>query len=87
MLYQLMNRDVVVTYEETVDLGIYLYTKVEQLDAYLPYGSANINAWIDDRQIAKHRSSIERFLRAGALSLVTTSLFKPAASPLPTRSG
>lgn len=44
MLYQLMNKDVVVaTYEETTDLGVYEYHEVEQLDGYLPYGFGDIN--------------------------------------------
>lgn len=64
MLYQLMNKDVVVaTYEEEVRLGLYIYTEAERFDSYLPYGFANINDWIDGRQIAKHRVSIERLMR------------------------
>lgn len=64
MLYQLMNKDVVVaTYEETASLDDYRYNEVEQFDAYLPYGFVNINDWIDGRQIAKHRVSIERLMR------------------------
>ncbi|MDO5387519.1 MAG: HipA protein, partial [Pseudomonadota bacterium] len=64
MLYQLMNKDVVVaTYKEEVRLGLYVYSAVEQLDAYLPYGFTNINDWIDGRQIAKHRMSIEKLMR------------------------
>lgn len=64
MLYQLMNKDVVVaTYEETVDLGMYEYHEVEQFDPYLPYGFIDINDWIDGRQIAKHRVSIEKLMR------------------------
>lgn len=64
MLYQLMNKDVVVaTYEEKVDLGLYGYHEVEQFDAYLPYGFMDINDWIDGRQIAKHRVSIEKLMR------------------------
>lgn len=64
MLYQLMNKDVVVaTYEEQVQLGLYVYAEVERSDAYFPYGFVNINDWIDGRQIAKHRVSIERLMR------------------------
>ncbi len=44
MLYQLMNKDkVVATYREREGLGEYYYDKVEQLDAYLPYGFIDIN--------------------------------------------
>lgn len=58
MLYQLMNQDVVVaTYEEEQRLLDYSYKLVEQQDAYLPYGFAGIDDWIDGRQIAKHRTS------------------------------
>ena len=64
MLFQLMNKDVVVaTYEEKIQLGLYIYEEVKQLDSYLPYGFANINDWIDGRQIAKHRTSIEKLMR------------------------
>lgn len=64
MLYQLMNKDkVVATYEEVVELGMFEYWEVEQLDSYLPHGFTNINDWIDGRQIAKHRVSIEKLMR------------------------
>lgn len=64
MLYQLMNKDVVVaTYEEERRLLDYSYKLVEQHDAYLPYGFAGIDDWIDGRQIAKHRTSIEKLMR------------------------
>lgn len=70
MLYQLMNKDVVVaTYEEETKFDLYFYTEVERFDSYLPYGFANINDWIDGRQIAKHRASIERLMRE--LGLIT----------------
>lgn len=61
VLYQLMNKDVVVaTYREKKGLVDYNYEEIEQLDAYIPYGFIGINDWIDGRQIAKHRSSIEK---------------------------
>ena len=61
MLYQLMNKDVVVaTYREEKDLNDFSYTLVEQLDSYLPHGFGSIDTWIDGRKIAKHRASIER---------------------------
>lgn len=64
MLYQLMNKDVVVaTYEEERRLDDYRYNEVERFDRYLPYGFVNINDWIDGRQIAKHRTSIEKLMR------------------------
>ena len=64
MLYQLMNKDVVVaTYEERKDIDDYSYDEVERLDAYLPYGFIDINDWIDGRQIAKHRVVIEKLMR------------------------
>ncbi len=64
MLYQLMNKDVVVaTYKEEKRVADYRYKEVESLDAYLPYGFTDINDWIDGRQIAKHRSSIEKLMR------------------------
>ncbi len=63
MLYQLMNKDVVVaTYKEEKRLTDYRYTEVERFDAYLPYAFIDINDWIDGRQIAKHRSSIEKLM-------------------------
>lgn len=62
-MYQLMNRDVVVaTVEERLEYGEYVYEIVEQCDDYLPYGFTNINDWIDDRQIAKHRTSIKKLM-------------------------
>ena len=64
MLYQLMNKDVVVAvYEECVELDDYTYKLVEQLDSYLPIGFLTMDDWIDGRQIAKHRVSIERLMR------------------------
>lgn len=64
MLYQLMNKDVVVaTYEETKGIGDYRYIEVERFDAYAPHGFVEINDWIDGRQIAKHRVAIERLMR------------------------
>ena len=64
MLYQLMNKDVVVaTYAERKDIDEYFYDEVDRLDPYLPYGFIDINDWIDGRQIAKHRASIERLMR------------------------
>ncbi len=92
MLYQLMNKDkVVATYREEHDLGIYRYVEVESNDAYFPYGFTDINDWIDGRQIAKHRASIEKLMRelglntrhdfigmARCLSLTDTFWMKPA---------
>ena len=53
VLYQLMNKDVVVaTYEEIADLDDYRYALVEQHDPYLPHGFAGIDDWIDGRQIS-----------------------------------
>ena len=64
MLYQLMNKDVVVaTYKESEKIDNFYYELVEQLDSYLPYGFTDINDWIDGRQIAKHRSSIQKLMR------------------------
>ena len=64
MLYQLMNKDVVVaTYKERKDIDDYFYDEVDRLDSYLPYGFVDINDWIDGRQIAKHRVAIERLMR------------------------
>lgn len=64
MRYQLMNKDVVVaTYEENELLDDFRYDEVERLDTYLPYGFIDINDWIDGRQVAKHRTSIEKLMR------------------------
>ncbi len=64
MLYQLMNKDVVVaTYREEKRLADYRYVEVERFDGYFPYAFADINDWIDGRQIAKHRASIEKLMR------------------------
>lgn len=64
MLYQLMNKDeVVATYAEEKRLDDFRYNEIERLGSYFPYGFVNINDWIDGRQIAKHRVSIERLMR------------------------
>ncbi len=64
MLYQLMNKDVVIaTYREHKKIDDCYYELVEQLDHYLPYSFIDINDWIDGRQIAKHRASIEKLMR------------------------
>ena len=44
MLYQLMNKNVVVaTYREERRLVDYRYIEVERLGSYLPYGFVDIN--------------------------------------------
>ncbi len=64
MLYQLMNKDVVVaTYKERSELDDYFYDLVEQTDPYLPYSFIDINDWIDGRQIARRRNSIDKLMR------------------------
>ena len=64
MLYQLMNKDVVVaTFREREDIDDFYYDLVEQRDAYLPHAFSDINDWVDGRQIAKHRRSIEALMR------------------------
>ncbi len=64
MQYQLMNKDAVVaTYEEQRGLGEFTYKALGQNNEYLPYGFVSIDDWIDGRQIAKHRVSIERLMR------------------------
>lgn len=64
MLYQLMNKDeVVATYREEEALDDFGYVLEEQLGGYFPYGFVSINDWIDGRQIAKHRVSIEKLMR------------------------
>lgn len=63
MRYLLMNKDrVVAVCEEQNVYGEYSYAIVEQLDNYLPYGFSTLNEWIDDRQIAKHRTSIKKLM-------------------------
>ena len=63
MLYQLMNKDTVVaTYKEVERLTDYRYEEVERFDSYMPYSFIDINDWIDGRQIAKHRNSIEKLM-------------------------
>ena len=62
-MYELMNKDVVVaTIEERESFDDYSYSVVEQFDDYLPYGFTTVDDWIDDRQIAKHRTSIKRLM-------------------------
>ena len=92
MLYQLMNKDeVVATYKEEQRLDDYRYIVVSRHGDYLPYGFVDINDWIDGRQIAKHRASIERLMRelglttrhdfvgmARCLSLTDTFWMNPA---------
>ena len=64
MLYQLMNKNTVVaTYEEREDFGDYSYEELDRFDKYLPVGFTSIDNWVDGRQIAKHRVSIERLMR------------------------
>ncbi len=64
MLYQLMNKDkVVATFEESEELDDFSYRMVEQFDSYLPYGFTSMDEWIDDRQIAKHRTSIRKLMQ------------------------
>lgn len=62
-MYQLMNRDTVVAnLDERYELDDYTYEIAEQFDDYLPYGFTSMDEWIDDRQIAKHRTSIKRLM-------------------------
>ena len=70
MLYQLMNRDIVIAmYREEQCLDDYCYSEIERFGSYLPYGFIDINDWIDGRQAAKHRAPIEKLMRA--LGLIT----------------
>ena len=70
MLYQLMNKNVVVaTYKEEKEFDNYTYVEVERFDGYLPFGFLTMDDWIDGRQIAKHRASIEKLMRE--LGLIT----------------
>ena len=63
-LYNLMNKDkVVAVYEEKPEYDDYRYIEVERMDPYLPCGFATLEDWIDGRQIAKHRASIEKLMR------------------------
>ncbi len=96
MLYQLMNKDeAVATYREVPSLDDFIYEEVEKEGSYFPYGFANINDWIDGRQIAKHRVSVEKLMRelglntrhdfigmARCLSLTDTFWMKPADEPI-----
>ena len=67
MLYQLMNKDVVAaTYEEEQRLLDYSYKLVEQQDAYLPYGFAGIDDWIDGLE----SDTVEGWSAADKLSLL-----------------
>ena len=64
MRYQLMNKDnVVAVYEEVERIENFSYELLENRGQYLPYGFTTINEWIDGRQIAKHRRSIEVLMR------------------------
>lgn len=64
MRYQLMNKDnVVAVYEEKYELEEYSYVEVERVGNYFPYAFSTIDEWIDGRQIAKHRRSIEALMR------------------------
>ena len=96
MLYQLMNKDkIVATYEEEPKFDDFSYREVECLDDYLPYGFITLDDWIDGRQVAKHRASIERLMRelglttrhdfigmARCLSLTDTFWVKRADEPI-----
>ena len=81
-MYELMNRDgVAATFEERLEYGEYTYSMIEQHDDYLPYDFTTINEWIDDRQIAKHRTSIKKLMtelgidnRHSFISMVQSSL-------------
>ncbi len=69
MLYQLMNKDVVVaTYEERMGLDEYLYDPVEQHDSYTPYGFIDVNSWIERRRVARRRAPIERLMRSAGIA-------------------
>ncbi len=69
MLYQLMNKDVVVaTYEERTGIDEYLYDPVEQCDSYTPHGFIDVNSWIEGRRIARCRASVERLIRSAGVA-------------------
>ncbi len=69
MLYQLMNKDVVVAaYKERIGLDECLYDLVKQYDSYVPSGFININSWIEGRRVARHRAPIERLIRSAGLA-------------------
>lgn len=96
MLYQLMNKDVVVAeFEESTAYGEYVYEQVGLVLAALPFGCTDINEWIDGRRIAKHRRAIQKLLHelgmtdrhsfigmARCLSLSDSFWMKPANEEL-----
>ena len=52
--------------EENRAFGELSYSVKETYDVYMPYGSKDINRWLDNRQAAKHRKHLkELMIRCG----------------------
>ncbi|MBQ3513160.1 MAG: hypothetical protein IJA32_05090 [Lachnospiraceae bacterium] len=66
-LFLLMNKNrPVALLEENRAFGELSYVVKETYDAYMPYGSQDINRWLDNRQAAKHRKHLkELMIRCG----------------------
>ena len=66
-LFLLMNKNKpVALLEENRAFGELSYSVKETYDAYMPYGSKDINLWLDNRQAAKHRKHLkELMIRCG----------------------
>ena len=66
-LFLLMNKNKpVALLEENRAFGELSYSVKETYDVYMPYGSKDINRWLDNRQAAKHRKHLkELMIRCG----------------------
>ena len=57
--YYLMNGDeIVMLLRQVQDLDEMSYVEAERRSSYVPYGFTTPDAWIESRQIAKHRKQI-----------------------------
>ncbi len=57
--YYLMNGDeIVMLLRQVQDLDEMSYVEAERRSSYVPYGFTTPDAWIESRQIAKHRKQM-----------------------------
>lgn len=60
----LMNKEkLVARFDETTLFGNPHYAMAEQPDSYLPYGFKDMDTWLDNRPIGKHREHIRELMR------------------------
>ena len=64
MEYYLMNKDNrILSFETTRTLGDVIVTEKERFSNRLPIGFTDISLWLENRNYAKHKDSLKKYLK------------------------